>query len=311
MSPTPALAVIVCVYNPRAAVFLRVLDALQRQTLAPSRREIVIVDNRSLPPIAERPELQAPLQQLGARIVLEPRAGLTPARLRGFAESSAPLLVLCDDDTLLAPDYLEQVLTTFAREPALGAAGGVIEGEFESPPAPWQRGFLNLLAIRDHGRRPMRALAPGVDGPWDPVGAGMALRRVVAERYAEQARDPRRASLDRVGSTLSSCGDSDLARTATDLDLYLGYEPSLRLVHIIPAGRLGLRYLRSLAYSIARDGMLLRRLRGQAPTAAASFSLKRLLRGLLLAVALDPRVLWIRLAQLRGSERGLRTVIEP
>lgn len=308
---SPELALIICAYNPRAAVFLRVLEALNRQSLAPSRREVLVVDNRSDPPIAERVELQPLLSKLGARIVIESRPGLTPARLRGFAETTAPVLVLCDDDTLLAHDYLQQVLDICAREPALGAFGGVIAGEFVQAPADWQQGFLNFLAIRDHGPLPMRALAPGVDGPWDPVGAGMALRREVAERYALLAADPRRAGLDRVGSSLSSCGDSDLARTATDLGLYLGYEPALRLTHVIPPERLTLRYMRALAYSIARDGMLLRRLRGQAPQVAATFSLKRLLRGLLLALAIDPRILLVRLAQLRGREHGMRLELNP
>lgn len=300
------VSVIVCVYNPRSEVFLRVLTALAAQTITAAHREIIVVDNCSSPPIRERADLQVMLTGLDARIVLEESPGLTAARRSGFRQAKGAVLVLCDDDTLLEPDYLARSLDMFDTEPTLGAAGGVIVGEYEATPAPWKSGFLGLLAVRDFGPRPMRALATGVDGPWDPVGAGMALRREVAQAYLRLTDDARRAAMDRVGASLRSCGDSDLARTANDLGLYLGYEPSLRLTHVIPEARTQWRYLMRIAYAIARDGTLLRRIRGQDPRPPAAFSLKRVVRALLIALALDPRVTLLRVAQVLGVEAGRR-----
>jgi hypothetical protein len=90
----------------------------------------------------------------------------------------------------------------------------------------------------------------------------MVVRRQVALAYARMVGADARRRLDRVGRRLSSCGDTDLARTATDLDLYLAYDPALRLTHLIPPERLRLRYLARLTYCIQRDGWLLLRMRG-------------------------------------------------
>jgi len=67
--------------------------------------------------------------------------------------------------------------------------------------------------------------------------------------------DPRRALLDRVGSRLTSCEDTDLAFTAGDLGLGTGQFPSLRATQLIPASRLEETYVvrrcEAIAYSHA------------------------------------------------------------
>jgi hypothetical protein len=81
---------------------------------------------------------------------------------------------------------------------------------------------------------------------WDttPMGAGMCVRKVVAEKYAELLHnDPKRSSLDRKGKALTSCGDIDLAYTSNDLGLGTGLFTSLKLVHLMPTSRLTEEYL--------------------------------------------------------------------
>lgn len=304
----PRLSVLLCTHAPKQPAISRVLRSLGEQDLHRSLWELIVIDNASTPPINERADLCSALTELDAKIIVETRLGLTRARLAAFHVAQSPVLVLVDDDTVLTPSYLSRALALFEEHPEVGAAGGIIRGEFATEPKRWMKGFLGLLAIRDFGPRPMRALVHGVDGPWDPVGAGMVLRKDVARSYAERADCGTRASLDRTGSGLNSCGDSDLARTASDLGLYLAYEPSLQLTHLIPAGRLRFGYLLRLAYSIARDSTLMRRMRGErAPDARTS--MLGLLRQGIYAIALDPRITAVRVAQVVGLAVGERKLI--
>lgn len=304
------LSVILCTHQARQPAMGRVLEALGAQTLDSEDWELLVVDNGSQPALTERADLSGPLRQLRARLVREDRLGLTRARLAGFAQARGALLVLVDDDTCLAPDYLEAVVQVFASQPQLGAIGGRIVGEFESPPPAWTDSVLHYLAIRDFGEQPIRAYAPNRLGPWEPCGAGMALRRQVAEHYRQQVASPERIGLDRVGAELRSCGDTDLARCATDLGLWLAYEPVLQLRHLIPAARLRFAYLLRLAYSVQRDGHLLLRMRnGEAALGPAAFVL-RSLWGLVQALAPDPRLWALRFAERLGALSGRRQPIE-
>jgi glycosyltransferase involved in cell wall biosynthesis len=302
----PRITALLCAHDPHRGRLARVLDALRAQTLPASDWELLVVDNASSPPLEESGLALPP----NARIIREPALGLTAARLAGIAAAAGQVLVLVDDDTVAAPDYMESAARLLQEHPEIGAAGGRIHGEFEVPPAAWMHGFLDGLALRDFGDRPIRALAPNQLGPWEPCGAGMIVRAEVARRYSQVVRKDARRRLDRVGSALSSCGDTDLARTATDLGLYLAYEPSLRLTHLIPAGRLRLDYLLRLTYSIQRDGWMLLRMRGLPCTLAGWRLQAHLALAPLRSFAIDPRRWLLRAAAAYGQIRGRSLALE-
>src|SRR5262249_3055616 len=151
-----------------------------------------------------------------ARHIREDELGLTPARLRGIAEARGDLLVFVDDDNVLDPDYLWTAIHIGCDHPFLGAWGGTIRGEFEAEPKPWICPFLKYLAIREFSD-PVWSNNPE-DWSAQPCGAGLCVRRSVATAYARRLdinRSHRR--LDRIGSELSSCGDSELIQTSCDL----------------------------------------------------------------------------------------------
>jgi hypothetical protein len=172
---------------------------------------------------------------------------------------------------------------------------------------------LNLLGIRDFGPRPIQALVYDQVGPWEPIGAGMVIRRSVARHYAGVAADPRRRSLDRRGSGLASCGDTDMARCAPEIGLALAYEPSLRLRHLMPASRLRYRYMLRLVHGIKRSGILLDRIRTDHPPPLNN-SWKAVCHFLIQALRLftpDPRQWLLTLAALRGEIQARRVRLEP
>jgi glycosyltransferase involved in cell wall biosynthesis len=264
--PQLKISVIIPTHNPNALRLQRTLGGLSNQTLSPEEFEVVLVDNASSPPIPT-PTI------VGLRhvhLVRELSLGLTAARLRGIAEARADVLVFVDDDNVLAPEYLANVVRHFAAEPDLGALGGKVLPEFEKPPAAWVTQFHGLLAVRDHGDRSLRGdwRSPGerTYPTFSPIGAGMAVRRPVALHYAATVgSDPLRRALDRTGQQLVSGGDNDLVMHVLEAGASVGYEPDLSLTHLIPERRLERSYLGALNRAIARSWIRVLALHGIRP----------------------------------------------
>lgn len=252
------LSVIICAHNPRLNYLRRVLDALRAQTLPLEQWELLLVDNASREPLAGRVDLS--WHSLASHIH-ESALGLTPARLRGMGAARAPVLVFVDDDNVLQREYLTRARSIADETPNLGAWGGNIRPEFESPPPEWTRPYWKFLANREVPQDCVaRSLA--YDPASTPFGAGMCVRREVAERYREQLlKSPLRRSLDRKGQSLASAGDIDLALTACEMGMDAGVFARLELIHLIPPERLTEDYLLRLCRSLAMSSLLLRLIR--------------------------------------------------
>jgi glycosyltransferase involved in cell wall biosynthesis len=253
------LTVVIPTHNPDAGRLIRTLAGLKAQTLAPECWETVLIDNASSAPILlESFGNEAPAN---LRLIRESQLGLTAARRRGFNEAHAPLLVLVDDDNVLAPDYLQHVVRIFTAHPKVGAIGGRSLPEFESAPAPELHEFSPLLALRDPGGEPRisRGLRP--DGAKineypvaaAPIGAGMAIRSEAARQW--MGTNMGGSITDRRGGELTSGGDNDIVFSIMEHGWEVAYFPELALTHIIPASRLDERYLARLNRGIQRSWM--------------------------------------------------------
>lgn len=107
----PELSVIVATYN-RGELVERLLRQLAGQTLDPARFEVVVVDDGSASPVAER---LAALTRTGdvayaLSVLTQENAGPGAARRRAIGVARGALLVIVDDDMRVAPDFLEQHL---------------------------------------------------------------------------------------------------------------------------------------------------------------------------------------------------------
>jgi len=251
------LSVIICTHNPRPDYLDRVLAALRRQTLPTDHWELLLIDNASEPALAGKWDLS---WHPHARHIREDELGLTAARLCGIMEARSELLVFVDDDNLLSSNYLEKALDIAKCYAFLGAWGGIIRGEFEIEPEPWLRSLLGSLAIREFSA-PIWSNNP-TDWSAHPCGAGLCVRMKVAETYSGQlAVNPARRRLDRIGSALSSCGDSDLVQTSCDVGQGFGNFPQLVMTHLIPESRVQPDYLIRLMQGITVSAIVLNRVR--------------------------------------------------
>lgn len=255
----PTISVIISTHNPHPGRLQRTLSGLRSQTLPSGQWETILVNNASTAwPDAAFFATCAPA---GLLVVTEPALGLSAARRRGLNAARGAIAVMVDDDNVLAPDYLAQVLELFALHPRVGLAGGKSLAEFEQEPAHWQREFLPLLALRDLGGAEL--ISAGLRPPghphnvypeFAPIGAGMALRRAAWTAWLEARRGGDKLS-DRRGAELSSSGDNDIVLCAMAAGWEAGYFPALSLTHLIPAGRLEAGYLARLNHDLQKSWM--------------------------------------------------------
>lgn len=252
----PQVTVVVPTHNPDPVRLRRTLAGLRAQTLPSGAWELLLIDNASSPAVELAPF--AGVAPSGARIVREPQLGLTAARRGGFSAAQGTFIVLVDDDNVLAPDYLTEVVRLFSSHAKIGALGGRSLPEFETPPPAWAAEFFPLLALRDLGTASLiAALERAADGTHflyprsAPIGAGMALRREAALAWVRKAgANP---PTDRRGAALTSGGDNDLVLTLLHAGWNVGYFPELALTHLIPASRLDPGYLARLNRGIQKS----------------------------------------------------------
>lgn len=238
---TELLSVILPTYNPNASRLDQTLAGLQRQSLSVKNWELIIIDNHSTSPIAIDLNWHP-----NYKLVREDRPGLTYARLKGIEYASGSIIVMVDDDNILAKNYLEHTLSIFNSNAALGAIGGKSIPLFEVTPPVWLKEFYGNLALRDLGET---TLITGWQNKYPraaPIGAGMGIRKQALQPYIEKINTGKNTITDRTGNSLSSGGDNDMVIEVLKSGWQVGYFPELQLTHIIPQSRIQSGYLAKL-----------------------------------------------------------------
>ncbi len=226
------------------------LDGLKSQDLDKALWEIIIIDNNSNNNFAEQLELS---WHPSARIVTEPKQGLTHARLKGFAEAKGNVIIMIDDDNVAEPNYLSEVKRIFESDSELGAIGGKSLPIFEAPAPDWLQEFYGNLALRDPGEEIITSKWESRYPEYSPLGAGMALRREALRAYTDKATAGESLISDRSGGSLTSSGDNDIVIEVLKSWWSVGYFPSLVIHHIIPKERLQVDYLARLINNTSKS----------------------------------------------------------
>jgi glycosyltransferase involved in cell wall biosynthesis len=235
-----AVSAVIPAHDPDPGRLRRTLQALKAQSLPAHYFETVVVNNAS----SRFPD-EAFFSEFTTNrfsIVEEKRLGLTAARLAGFAASRGAIIVLVDDDNVLASNYLAVALQIGRDFPHLGAWSGNVELAFEPgaipPPALWR----SYLAERSTPAA-VWSNDPGHNAstPW---GAGMCVRRSLADAYRTHcAADAARLKLDLRGRELIYGGDTDIAFFGCGIGFGKGVFPQLHVRHLIAPERCETAYL--------------------------------------------------------------------
>lgn len=225
------LDVIICTHN-RAAALGDVLEGLaaQQEPVAMSW-SILVVDNASSDSTTTMVQRHA-ARDPNLRYVFEPTLGLTPARLRGVAETTGKWLAFVDDDNLLAPGWLRAIEAAIESRPRAGGIGGRVVLDWATPPPRAAAEFGFCFAEQDLGDEPRQM--------YTLVGAGLVLRRDALEACGWTERP---LLADRAGQSLISGGDVEIALRIRSAGYELWYAPDAVMRHRMPPARATLRYL--------------------------------------------------------------------
>lgn len=123
MTDMPRVSIIVCSRN-RASGLAQTLNTLNR-IQSSILWEALLVDNASTDETAEILRA-ATLKNRHMRSLLCTRIGLGAAREFARANAKGRILAFTDDDCLIEPDYVDQLVCAFDRHPDAGVIGGWI-----------------------------------------------------------------------------------------------------------------------------------------------------------------------------------------
>jgi glycosyltransferase involved in cell wall biosynthesis len=246
-------SVIICTHDPRDDFLSRVLNALRSQTLPTTKWELLLVDNASKGALERKWNIS---WHPHGRHLQEDKLGLLWARQRAIRQSRGNTLVFVDDDNVLHQEYLERAIHLGETWSILGAWGaGAIKPEFEVEPAKHLLELTPYLALRNVPVPRWTNVLPCIDAtPW---GAGLCVRRHVAESYCEMATDGRIPITGRRGTVLLSGDDVEVSFVACNLGMGVATFPELQLTHLIPKERISERYLLRIREGTETSNILL------------------------------------------------------
>lgn len=270
-------SVIICTYNPREDYLTRALDGLRQQTLPLDEWEFLLIDNNSKIPVERVVDLS---WHSNARVVVEPKQGLTAARVCAIREAKGELLLFVDDDNILATNYLENAIQLLRKFPDLGCFGAtVLKPEFEIEPLPELKGYTSYLAVREDADTRMSKLA--FESGCMPWGAGMCVRADVARGFSELVNgDASLSQLGRKGQSLLSGEDLLFSWVACREGYQIGIFEELTLVHLIDRKRTTKDYLVRIASGQAYSATSLQIALGEGARPVKGLGVISLIKGL-------------------------------
>jgi glucosyl-dolichyl phosphate glucuronosyltransferase len=236
MNQAPFLSIIICSHN-RSHDVLECLAALVPQTGNDS--EIILVDSACDPEHKRAMEAMATTCP-ALKLIRVEQAGLSLARNRGAQVARADWLVFLDDDAVPFPDWYQKCRAVFSTAPPTQVViGGAIiprwpagsSGEHLSKR--WKM-FLSLAETTTPG-----SLRRG----YEIKGANYAIRRAVLLEIGGFSED-----LGRVGQSLISGEESQVAKAVLERGLEAGFNPDFKVYHKISAERLKLPWILKRTY---------------------------------------------------------------
>ena len=238
--PTLRVTVAIPTYQ-RAGMLRQTLGCLVRQDYPAALLEILIVDNNS------RDDTRSVVESFSnaprpPRYILETQQGANHARNRAIREAAGDIIIFGDDDILVEPSWVREMVRPFQENPPgrVGAVGGEVIPVFPDGCPDWVAGF--------HGPQALRADAGPLQPGQVPMSASLAFLKNTFPELGFFDTE-----LGRKGGVVFG-GDENLAIKRL---LNGGYEvwfaPDAIAQHQMPGTRTTFRYVRKHAFDSARS----------------------------------------------------------
>ena len=174
-------------------------------------------------------------------IIHEPRQGLCYAREAAIHGCTSPIIVFCDDDNWLEPDYLCQVVSIMESNRLIGALGGASVVASSAPVPAWFPLEAQSYAV---GFQSYYSALTDVTDRGFLWGAGLALRTDILKQCYSIGVKP--LLTGRVGRKQLAGDDSEICLWIILAGYRLYFSPSLKFTHFIPHSRLSLDNLSAM-----------------------------------------------------------------
>lgn len=251
------VSIIICCYNSSKRLLPTLTHIARQKDTLEIPWEIIIIDNASTDNTFIEANRIASLLKINCslRIIKEARQGLIYARQKGLAEAKFEFASFIDDDNWISENWVRNIYDLMMKNTQVGACGGSIEPEFESPAPSWFAKVKSSYAIgnqyHESGIMDFRIR----NFLW---GAGITIRKTAYKRLVDSGF--KSFLTGRKGKSLSAGEDSELCLALQIAGYKLYYSEQLTLKHFIPSERLALTYCKKLylgfgASSIPREAL--------------------------------------------------------
>ncbi len=228
----------------RAALLGQTLASLGPLAIpAGARVECLVIDNASADATPAVVRAAGPALKFPLRRVLEERVGSSFARNRAVDEARGELLCFVDDDVIVEPDWLLELVGEMERR-RLDAACGMVMPRFLAPCPSWLGPRLYVkLAVHDAGA--IEQMTPAErEQVHHYFSANVAFQRNAFELFGRFRED-----LGVVGGNPISGEDTELFARIIARGGSVGFAARARVHHLIGPERLTASYLRRKSFA--------------------------------------------------------------
>ena len=227
------ISVIICVYNGAKRI-IPTLKALSEQNIPNGLPcELLIVDNASTDSTSEVSKkywasINSPFP---LSVLSESKPGKANALVLGYNKAKYELMLLCDDDNWLQPNYFKIVTELYTTNPTIGLLGGYGKALFEPGEKPsWFNTWENCYVCGKHHTR-SDFLSTKDFSIW---GAGSVLRQTMWKRLVSNGFTFYNSNSG--GKAMSEDAELSMAITFTGHQLY--FDDRLFFTHDLRGGRI-------------------------------------------------------------------------
>ena len=238
MPELPRVTIAIPTYN-RANWLTQTLAGLTKQNYPAHLLEILIIDNNS--PDSTRDDVAA----FGnaphpPKHIFETQQGANYARNRALAEAQGDIIVYGDDDILMGPDWLSELMQPFVTDPKvkIGAVAGEVVPVFPDGCPPWVQSF--------HGPQALRADTGATHDAQVPMSANLAFRRDVLRELGGWD-----TNVGRKGGRVFGGEENGPIRRLRRAGHEVWFAPKASVQHQMPAARTTLKYVKRHAFDSA------------------------------------------------------------
>ena len=244
------LTLIICTYN-RNDIIGYLLNSIQHQSIDPKLYEILIVNNFNNAKIHN--DLVLMVQQINnARVIFEPKTGLSKARNTGIEMAKSRWVGFVDDDCVLPIDFISNALSLIQND-AFDCFGGHIKTFWLNKKPRW---LMNNYGSKPYPASLLKNKYSLMDistiNHYFNWGGNIFFRKSTLElvgRFDEK--------IGMKGNRIGYSAENRVQMELRKCGFKIGYDPELVVEHLIALDKLSLSWHLKSAYCEARDARLI------------------------------------------------------